>query len=135
MAAELPSSRFKMTDSLASLRRLMGWQAPSLAPKLKHGVVSLANMGPGDFVFIATYALAELVPLLSSFFLMLLEYYRLQLQHLSPNSITLMAIFVQLCEMFVRVRPSVWLFWCFFVMKVASQHPPLISSYYFQRRT
>jgi hypothetical protein len=135
MAAELPSSRFKTTGSLASLRRLMGWQAPGLAPKLKHGVTSLANMGPGDFVFIATYALAELVPLLSSFFLTLLEYCRLQLQHLSPNSITLMAIFVQLCEMFVRVRPSVWLFWRFFVMKVASQHPPLISSYYFQRRT
>jgi hypothetical protein len=27
MAAELPPSRFKMTGSLASLRRLMGWQA------------------------------------------------------------------------------------------------------------
>jgi hypothetical protein len=25
MAAELPPSRFKMTGSLASLRRLMGW--------------------------------------------------------------------------------------------------------------
>jgi hypothetical protein len=37
------------------------------------------NMGPGDFVFFAAYALAGLVPQLSSFFLTLLEYYRVQL--------------------------------------------------------
>jgi hypothetical protein len=41
---------------------------------------------------------------LSSFFLTLLEYYGLQLQHLSPNSIMLVAIFIQFCEMFVGVR-------------------------------
>jgi hypothetical protein len=33
----------------------------------------------GDFVFFAAYALAGLVPPLSSFFLMLLEYYGHQL--------------------------------------------------------
>jgi hypothetical protein len=93
MATELPSSWFKTTGSLASLRWLMGWQAPGLMPKLKNGVASLANMRPGDFIFFVAYALAGLVPPLSSFFLMLLEYYRLQLQHLSPNSITLVAIF------------------------------------------
>jgi hypothetical protein len=32
---------------------------------------------------------------------MLLEYYGLQLQHLSPNSIALVAIFVHLCEMYM----------------------------------
>jgi hypothetical protein len=51
-------------------------------------------MRPGDFVFFAAYTLARLVPPLSSFFLTLLEYYGLQLQHLSPNSIALVAIFV-----------------------------------------
>jgi hypothetical protein len=35
------------------------------------------------------------------------------------------------CKMFVGVRPSVQLFWRFFVMKAVSQHPPLIGSYYF----
>jgi hypothetical protein len=74
------------------------------------------------------------VPPLSSFFLMLLEFYRLQLQHLSPNSITLVAVFVHLCEMFVGVRPSVLLFRRFFVMKAASQRPPLIGGYYFTHR-
>jgi hypothetical protein len=79
MAVELPPLRFKMTGSLASLWRLMGWQVPGLAPRLKHGVTSLVNMRLGDFVFFAAYALAGLVPSLSSSFLTLLEYYGLQL--------------------------------------------------------
>jgi hypothetical protein len=60
---------------------------------------------------------------LSSFFLTLLEYYGLQLQHLSPNSIALVAIFIHLCEMYVGVRPSVRLFQRFFVLKAASTRP------------
>jgi hypothetical protein len=135
MAVELPPSRFKTTGSLASLQRLMGWQAPGLACKVKSGAASLANMRPGDFVFFAVYALAGLVPPLSSFFLTLLEYYGLQLQYLSPNSIALVAILIHLCEMYVGVRPSVRLFQRFFVLKAASTHPPLIGGHYFQRRT
>jgi hypothetical protein len=135
MATELPPSWFKTTGSLASLRRLMGWQAPGLACKVKSGAASLANMRPGDFVFFTVYTLAGLVPPLSSFFLTLLEYYRLQLQHLSPNSIALVAIFVHLYEMYVGVQPLVRLFWRFFVLKVASPHPPLIGGHYFQRQT
>jgi hypothetical protein len=118
--------------SLASLRRLIGWQAPGLASRLKNGAASLANMRPGDFVFFAAYALAGLVPLLSSFFLTLLEYYGLHLQHLSPNSIALVAIFIHRCEMYVGVWPSVRLFWCFFMLMAASPHPLLIGGYYFQ---
>jgi hypothetical protein len=135
MAVELPPSRFKSSGSLASLRRLMGWQAPGFEHRLKCGVVPLANLASGDFVFFSAYALAGLVPPVSSFFLMLLEFYGLQLQHLSPNSITLVAIFVHLCEMFVGVRPSVRLFRRFFIMKAASQGPPLIGGYYFVRQT
>jgi hypothetical protein len=131
MAAELPPSRFKTTGSLASLWRPMGWQAPGLACKVKSGATSLANMRLGDFIFFAAYALAGLVPPLSSFFLTLLEYYGLQLQHLSLNSIALVAIFVHLCEMYVGVRPSVRLFRCFFVLKAASTRPLLIGGHYF----
>jgi hypothetical protein len=118
-----------------SLRRLMGWQAPGFEHRLKCGVVLLANLAPGDFVFFSAYTLAGLVPPVSSFFPMLLEFYGLQLQHLSPNSITLVVIFVHLSEMFVGVRLSVRLFRRFFVMKAVSQCPPLIGGYYFARRT
>jgi hypothetical protein len=74
MAVELPPSQFKTTGSLASLR-LMGWQAPGLACKVKSGAASLANMRLGDFVFFVAYTLVGLVPPLSSSFLTLLEYY------------------------------------------------------------
>jgi hypothetical protein len=72
---------------------------------VKSRAASLASMRPGDFIFFTAYALVGLVPPLSSFFLMLLEYYGFQLQHLSPNSIALVAIFVHICEMYVGVRP------------------------------
>jgi hypothetical protein len=72
---------------------------------------------------------------LSSFFLTLLEYYGLQLQHLSPNSIMLVAILIHLCEMFKGVQPLVQLFWRFFILKATSQRPPIIGRYYFQCRT
>jgi hypothetical protein len=74
MAVELPPSQFKTMGSLASLR-LMGWQAPGLACKVKSGAASLANMRLGDFVFFVAYTLVGLVPPLSSSFLTLLEYY------------------------------------------------------------
>jgi hypothetical protein len=81
----------------------MGWQAPSLTPKLKHRVASLAGLVLSLSSFFAVYTLAGLVLSLSSFFFTLLEYYGLQLHHLSPNSITLVAIFVHFYEMFVGV--------------------------------
>jgi hypothetical protein len=102
---------------------------------VKSGAASLANMRSGDFIFFMADALAGLVPPLSSFFLTLLEYYGLQLQHLSPNSIALVAIFVHLCEMYVGVRPSVRLFQSFVMLKVVSPRPPLIGGHYFQHRT
>jgi hypothetical protein len=37
MAAELPPSRFKTMSSLATLRLLMGWQAPGLTRKGRAG--------------------------------------------------------------------------------------------------
>jgi uncharacterized membrane protein len=75
---------------------------------------------PGDFVYFSAYALAGLVPrsrhMSSSFFLVLLEHYGLQLQHLSPHSIALVVIFTHFCEMFVGVWSSVRLFQWFHVL-------------------
>jgi hypothetical protein len=55
-----------------------------------------------------------------SSFLTLLEYYGLQLHHLSSNTIALVAIFIHLYKMFVGVRPSVRLFRHFFALKAVS---------------
>jgi hypothetical protein len=79
----------------------------------------------------SAYALAGLVLPLSNFFLVLLEHYGLQLQHRSPHSITLVAIFAHLCEMFVGVRSSVRLFQWFHVLHPVNRQPPRLGGYYF----
>ena len=53
---------------------------------------------------------------ISSFLLLLLEDFGLQLQHFMPHSLLLTSIFVHLCEMFVGVWPCVTLFCYFFIL-------------------
>jgi hypothetical protein len=70
----------------------------------------------------------------SFFFFMLLEHYSLQLHHLSSHSITLVAIFIHLCEMYLCMWPSVCLFCCFHVLCASRRSPTPISGYSFQHR-
>jgi hypothetical protein len=71
------------------------------------------------------------MPPVSSFLLMLLEFYGLQLQHLSPHSFILVAIFIHFCEMFIGVRPSIPLFRLFHVLRWAGKGTNPIGTYYF----
>jgi hypothetical protein len=89
---------------------------------------------PSDFVYFSSYTLAGLMPLLSSF-LVMLEHYGLQLQHLSLHSITLVAIFAHFCEKFMGVRPSVRLFQRFHVLHPVNKQSRHLGGYYFQHRT
>jgi hypothetical protein len=70
----------------------------------------------------------------SSFLFTLLEFYGLQLQHLSLHSLILVAIFVHLCEMFICMRPSVSLFRLFHMLQWSGKGSGLIDAYYFQLR-
>jgi hypothetical protein len=88
---------------------------------MRRGFTLLADMRPSDFVYFLAYALAGFVPVFSSFFFILLEYYGLYLQHLY--------------EMFVGVWPSVRLFRRFHVLRPMSKQPPHIGGSYFQQRT
>jgi hypothetical protein len=108
MASSLSTSRYQFENDLRALRKAIGWQSLGYDSMMWHGMLSLAQ--PGDFVYILAYALAGLVPPFSSFFHVLLEHYGLQLQHLSPHSITLVVIFTHFYEMLVGVRPLVHLF-------------------------
>jgi hypothetical protein len=67
------------------------------------GSVLLNDLQLCKFVLFTSYALAGPVALVSSFLFIMLENYGLQLQHLSPHSLELVAIFVHLCEMFICV--------------------------------
>jgi hypothetical protein len=100
--------------------------------KMRRGMLSLAQ--PSEFVYFLSYALAGLVSLLSSFFLVLLEHYRLQLQHLSPHSMMLVAVFTHFYEMFVGMQSLVRLFRWFHVLHLVNKQPPHLGGYYFQHR-
>jgi hypothetical protein len=130
MASDLPSSHYQSENDLMVLRKAIGCQLSGYDSKMWHGMLSLAH--PGNFIYFLSYALARLVTPLSSFFLMLLEQYRLQLQQLSPHYITMVAIFTHFYEMLVGVQPSVCLFWCFHVLHPVNKQPPHLDGYYFQ---
>jgi hypothetical protein len=77
MVSSLPTSRYQFENDLRALRKVIGWQSPGYDSKMRRGMLSLAQ--PGDFVYFSAYTLVGLVPPFSSFFLMLLEHYGLQL--------------------------------------------------------
>jgi hypothetical protein len=74
MTSNLPTSHYQSENDLRALRKTIGWKSPGYDSKIWRGMLSLAQ--PSDFVYLA-YALTELVPPFSSFFLVLLEHYGL----------------------------------------------------------
>jgi hypothetical protein len=74
------------------------------------------------------------MPPISSFLLMVLEFYGIQLQHLSSHSFILVAIIVHFYEMSVGVRPSIPLFRLFHVLHWVGKGMNPIGTYYFQLR-
>jgi hypothetical protein len=116
------------------VRRLLGWTAPELAGKIRAGSSSLNDLVVGEFVLFNSYITYGLAPPISSFFLLLLEEFRLQLQHLTPHSILLVSVFVHFMEMFVGVRPYVTIFKHFYALVESGRSRCAIGAYYFQLR-
>ena len=86
----------------------------------EHGamVLKLANNSFGSFYPIFMHTLyAGLVPPFSDFFLAVLECYQIQVLHLHPNSILILAIFAYLCEAYIGIPPSVDLFRSFYALR------------------
>jgi hypothetical protein len=65
--------RFQRQGQLDAVRRLLGWTTLELAGKIRAGLSSLNNLVPGEFVLFNSYITCGLVPLIFSFFLLLLE--------------------------------------------------------------
>jgi hypothetical protein len=74
------------------------------------------------------------VPSVLFFLFMLVEFYGLQLQHLSLQSLVLVVTFIHFCEMFVCVRLSVTLFRMFHMLRWSEKGSGLIDTYYFYLR-
>ena len=76
-----------------------------------------SKVGAGYYPIFLHTLYAGLVPPFSSFLMGILEAYRIQLLHLHPNSILILAIFAYLCEAYVGIHPSVDLFRSFYALR------------------
>jgi hypothetical protein len=97
--------RFQSEEALHLVCGLLGWSAPGLTRRIRAGAAPLSDLAAGEFVLFTSYISCGLALPISPFFLLLLEEFGLQLQHLTPHYVLQAAIFVHLCEMFVGVAP------------------------------
>jgi hypothetical protein len=126
--------RFQRQEQLDVVRRLLGWTTPELASKIRAGSSSLNDLVVGEFILFNAYITCGLAPPISSFFVLLLEEFGLQLQHLTPHSILLVSVFVYFMEMFMGVWPCVPIFRHFYALVGSGRSKCTIGAYYFQLR-
>jgi hypothetical protein len=126
--------RFQSQTQLDLVRHLLGWTAPERAGKIRAGNIPLRDLAVGEFILFNSYAMCGLVPPISSFFLLLLEEFSLQLHHLAPHSILLVAVFAHFMEMFVGVRPCTAIFRHFYALVGTGRSKRKVGAYYFQLR-
>jgi hypothetical protein len=88
------------------------------APKTWPGSASWESPSVGAFPVLYHGIVAELNPPYSAFFLELLSHLEVQVLHIHPKSLTILAIFAFWCEAFVGVRPSVALFRHFYITRL-----------------
>jgi hypothetical protein len=101
MATLVCPDRYQTEVELDTVRRLLGWGTPAFAGRIRADTTPLGDLTAGEFVLFVPYLFCGLALPISPFFLLLLEEFGLQLQHLTPHSILQVAIFVDFCEMFV----------------------------------
>jgi hypothetical protein len=89
---------------------------------------------PGSLCSLSPIFLCGLALPISPFFMLLLEDFGLQLQHLTSHSILQAAIFAHLCEMFVGVVSCTSLFRHFFVLVKFGKAKDHLVPYCFQTR-
>nr|AAK92548.1 Hypothetical protein [Oryza sativa Japonica Group]AAP52875.1 retrotransposon protein, putative, unclassified [Oryza sativa Japonica Group] len=128
----LPPSRIVSERQAGMPRRFMP-ESASGREVVELGEGRPAPHYPGRSVFFLSFAMAGLVPPFSSFFMDVLEFYDLQMAHLTPNAVMTLSIFAHLCEMFIGVRPSLQLFRWFFTAQPVSP-PSVVGGCYFQPR-
>jgi hypothetical protein len=135
MATLVRPDHYQTEEALDSVRRILGWGSPALAGRIWAGTIPLGNLAAGEFVLFVSYLFCGLALPISPFFLLLLEEFGLQLQHLSPHSILQVAIFVHFCEMFVGVAACTSLFRQFFVLVRSGTGKDHVGAYYFETRS
>src|SRR5664279_5027757 len=87
---------------------------------VRPGSTMPANLAVTEYPLFIHTLFAGLVPPFSPFFLAVLEHYQIQLLHLQPNSIVILAVFAFFCEAYLGVLPSVALFRCFYSLRTTA---------------
>ena len=135
MAMLVRPDHFQTEEALDTVRRLLGWGTPVFAGRIRAGTTPLGDLAAGEFVLFVSYLFCGLALPISPLFLLLLEEFGLQLQHLTPHSILQVAIFVHFCEMFVGAVACTSLFRQFFVLVRSGKGKDHLGAYYFQTRS
>jgi hypothetical protein len=135
MAMLVRPDHFQTEEALDMVRRLLGWGTPAFAGRIQAGTTPLDDLAVGEFVLFVSYPFCWLALPVSPFFLLLLEEFGLQLQHLTPHSLLQVAIFVHFCEMFMGVAACTSLFCQFFVLVRSGKGKDQLGAYYFQTRS
>ena len=96
-------------DGLIQSKDIAEWRAPG-----EHRVPA---PGPGEIVLFVSFIRAGLCLPASTFLHRFLNYFGVSLNHLAPNAVLHLSVFVHLCETFLGIPPSLSLFRYFFRLK------------------
>jgi hypothetical protein len=94
---------------LLSKQKLGEWKAP--------GEHRIPNLKPGEIVLFVPFIKHGLRLLAYHFLHGFLHYFGITLNHLPPNAILHLSIFVHLCKTFLGIPPSITMFRYFFKLK------------------
>ncbi|XP_066385746.1 uncharacterized protein [Miscanthus floridulus] len=98
-----------VSDGLIQNKVIAEWRVPG-----EHRVPAL---GPGEIVLFVSFVHAGLCLPASVFLHQFLGYFGVSLNHLTPNAVLHLSVFVHLCEAFLGIPPSLSLFRFFFRLK------------------
>jgi hypothetical protein len=98
-----------VSDGLIQDQGFAEWKTPD-----EHRVPSL---NPGEIVLFVSFIRAGLWLLASSFLHRFLRYFDISLNHLTPDAVLHLSVFVHFCETFLGILPSISLFRYLFRLK------------------
>jgi hypothetical protein len=87
MATLVRPDRYQTEATLDIVRRLLGWGTPAFVGRIRASTTPLGDLAAREFVLFLPYLSCGLALPISPLFLLLLEEFGLQLQHLTPHSI------------------------------------------------
>jgi hypothetical protein len=98
-----------VSDSLIQQKDFADWKVPS-----EHWV---PTPNPGEIIMFISFVQTSLCLPASTFLHGFLHYFDISLNHLTPNVVLHLSVFVHLCEAFLSIVPSISLFHYFFHLK------------------